>query len=65
MIGTLIGETFKITLKTIRLIPFIGRPFTKTILFITENLIAAITKLPYIIGGLLILAIALMLLGII
>lgn len=64
MIGTLIGETFKIVLKTIRLIPFIGRPITKTILFVTENLLAAIAKLPYVIGGLIILAIALMFFGV-
>lgn len=64
MIGTLIGETFKIALKTIRLIPFIGRPITKIILFVTENLMAAIAKLPYVIGGLFILAFVLALFGI-
>ena len=48
--GKIIGGMVKIILRTIALIPFIGRPIANAIVFILENLISLIQKLPYIIG---------------
>jgi hypothetical protein len=48
--GKLIGGIVKIILTTIAYIPFIGKPLANAIIFILENLISLIKKLPYIIG---------------
>lgn len=63
--GKLIGGTITIILKIISMIPFIGRPLTNTIIFVLDNLISLIKKLPYIIGALVVGVFALVFFGII
>lgn len=65
MVGKLIGGTVKVILKAIAMIPFIGRPLTNTIIFVLDNLISLIKKLPYIIGAVVVGVFALIFLGII
>lgn len=65
MIGKIIGGTFKITMKALYRIPFIGKPFVNSLLFLFENLGKAIRRLPYVIGGIFVLWIALGLFGVV
>jgi hypothetical protein len=65
MIGKLVGGTFKVLMRIISVIPFIGDPLVRFICFFVENLFQAIRKLPYVIGGLFVVWFALSLLGII
>lgn len=63
--GKLIGGIVKIILTIISYIPFIGTPLANAIMFILENLISVIKKLPYIIGGAFVIAVILILMGVI
>ena len=63
--GKLIGGLVKIILTVLTYIPFIGTPLAKTIVFILENLISLLVKLPYIIGGAFAIACILILMGVI
>ena len=63
--GKLIGGLVKIILTIISYIPFIGTPLVNAIIFILDNLISLIKKLPYIIGGAFVIACILILMGVI
>ena len=63
--GKLIGGLVKIILTIISYIPFIGTPLVNAIVFILENLISLLVKLPYIIGGAFAIACILILMGVI
>lgn len=63
--GKLIGGIVKIILTIISYIPFIGTPLVNAIVFILENLISLLVKLPYIIGGAFAIACILILMGVI
>ena len=49
--GKFIGGIVKIILTVISWIPFIGSPLVNAIIFVLENLLSLIKKLPYIIGA--------------
>ena len=51
MVGKLVGGAFKIFFKILLKIPVIGEPLAKALLFFIDNLIKAIKRLPYVVGG--------------
>lgn len=65
MIGKILGGTYKILAKILVRIPIIGRPLYNAIDFFMLNLIKALTRLPYVLGGIFLGLCALTLFGII
>tara|TARA_B110000503_G_scaffold136749_1_gene219698 strand:- start:1474 stop:1671 length:198 start_codon:yes stop_codon:yes gene_type:complete len=65
MIGKLIGGTFKVLMRIISVIPFIGAPLVRFICFFVENFIKAVRNLFIVICVALAIFVVLTLLGVI